>query len=75
MRKSVIEYDKAPEKFKKKRNKKSCRSVYVYCTSLFSGKFSIGQIWHIPPGWANTNSNIESFNVTNKGNGIQYTDP
>jgi len=54
------------EKFKKKWNKKKYKKVYDYCTSWFSGKFSKWQIWHNPPGWANTNSNIESFNATIK---------
>jgi hypothetical protein len=66
MRISVIEYDGALEKFKKKWNKKKYKKLYDYCTSWFSGKFSKWQIWHNPPGWANTNSNFESFNATIK---------
>ena len=66
MRKSVTEYDEAIAQFKLKWNKKKTRLVYEYCSTWFNGRWSNWQIWHNPPGWANTNSNIESFNATIK---------
>ena len=40
--------------------------IIQYCSTWMSGKWSKWQIYHNPPGWSNTNSNIESFNATIK---------
>ena len=66
MRKSVKEFDEAVDQFRRKWNKKKTKSVYEYCNSWFFGNYSKWQIYHSPPGWASTNSNIESFNATIK---------
>jgi len=38
------------------------KDVYTCCESWFFGRHSAWQIFHNPPGYASTNSNIESFN-------------
>ena len=53
------EYDSCIMKFKHKWDSKSTKEVYNYCSTWFTGRFCKWQIFHHPPGWANTN--IESF--------------
>ena len=46
--------------------------VYKYiCNQWLQGRWTNWQIFHTPPGYANTNSNIESFNAQIK-NFTQY---
>lgn len=48
-------------------DQKGTSEVFKYMSKQwFYGNFSNWQIFNNPPGWANTNSNIESFNATIK---------
>ena len=53
-------------KFRENCDKKGTRSVYEYVMTWLTGKFKKWKIFHNPPGWSNTNSNIESFNAVIK---------
>jgi len=66
MSKSASDYEAQLVLFKEKWNTKATKGVYTYMSTWFTGRFSKWQIFHTPPGWANTNSNIESFNATIK---------
>ena len=66
LRKTKEEFEKGLTVFKKKWNTNSTHSIYEYCSTWFKGKWSKWQIFHSPPGWSSTNSNIESFNATIK---------
>ena len=59
--KNETEYDKRLEDFKK--FWKSSKACYKYIREQWiNSRFNCWQIYHSPPGYANTNSNIESFN-------------
>ncbi len=68
MSKSSQEYDVRVKEFKKTYKPKLYKNVYDYITKQWiDNRFSEWQIFHSPPGFANTNSNIESFNRQIKG--------
>ena len=54
------------ELFKEKWNRKATKAEYNYMATWFSGRWCNWQIFHNPPGYPNTNYNIESFNATIK---------
>jgi hypothetical protein len=62
--KSDTEYSDRVGKFHNHyKNKKIYKPVHDYITKQWlETRFSRWQIFHSPPGYANTNSNIESFN-------------
>ncbi len=64
MSKSVTEYTDRVDKFHNYyKNKKIYKPVHDYITKQWLvTRFSRWQIFHTSPGYANTNSNIESFN-------------
>jgi len=66
MRKSYKEFEEVCVQFKNKWNKKKTKAVYEYVSTWLTGNYSKWQIYHNPPGFASTNSNIESFNATIK---------
>ena len=55
MSKSTTDYETQLGLFKAKWNKEATKVVYTYMKTWFSGRFSNWQIFHNPPGWANTN--------------------
>ncbi len=64
---SKADFDEKVKNFEKEWNKKGTKNVFEYMNKQwFTGKFSSWQVFTNPPGWANTNSNIESFNATIK---------
>jgi hypothetical protein len=68
MSKSSQEYEERVQGFRKIYNRKLYKTVYDYVTKQWiDNRFSKWQIFHSPPGYANTNSNIESFNRQIKG--------
>ncbi len=68
MSKSSEEYKERVEEFKKIYKKKIYKNVYDYVTKQWiDSRFNKWQIFHSPPGYASTNSNIESFNRQIKG--------
>jgi len=68
MSKSSEEYKERVEEFKKIYKKKIYKNVYDYVTKQWiDSRFNNWLIFHSPPGYANTNSNIESFNRQIKG--------
>jgi len=68
MSKSSEEYKERVEEFKKIYKKKLYKNVYDYVTKQWiDSRFNKWQIFHSPPGYASTNSNIESFNRQIKG--------
>jgi len=62
--KSKAEYEDRVKKFDKfYKNKSIYKQVHKYITKQWlESRFNKWQIFHSPPGYANTNSNIESFN-------------
>jgi len=67
--KSESEYAERLRAFKKNYKHANTRKAYDYMTKQWidNEKFNKWQIFHSPPGYANTNSNIESFNRQIKG--------
>jgi hypothetical protein len=67
--KSHPEYLERVEAFRTKYKTKRTRKVYDYMCKQWidNHRFNKWQIYHSPPGFANTNSNIESFNRQIKG--------
>ena len=67
--KSESEYTERLSAFKKKYEHINTRKAYDYMAKQWinNEKFNKWQIFHSPPGYANTNSNIESFNRQIKG--------
>ena len=63
---SQARLDELIVKFRENWDKKGTRSVYEYVMTWLTGKFKKWKIFHNPPGWSNTNSNIESFNAVIK---------
>ena len=65
---SETEYSARLVSFQEKYNNKNNRKAYDYMIKQWiSSRFNKWQIFHSPPGFANTNSNIESFNKQIKG--------
>ena len=69
MSKTEFEHEERVNEFKEAYNHKMTRKAFDYMMTQWIGnaKFSKWQIYHSPPGYANTNSNIESFNRQIKG--------
>ena len=61
--------------FKKKYKSQYYLRIYQYVRdNWYLSRFNKWMIYHTPPGWANTNSNIESFNATIKRDFFQEED-
>ncbi len=64
MSKSESEFSKRVKTFKKTYNRQLTKKAYKYMMTqwIANERYHKWQIYHSPPGYANTNSNIESFN-------------
>ena len=69
MPKTEFEHEERVNKFKEAYKHKITRKAFDYMMTQWIGNaiFNKCQIYHSPPGYANTNSNIESFNRQIKG--------
>jgi len=64
---SQADFEENVGKFKDAWDNKGTKNVFKYMDEQwFTGRWSVWQVFCNPPGWVNTNSNIESFNATIK---------